>query len=84
MNGINGEAFLIFFQVTTFELFQAFTVYAVSGPTHDQQPVFNWTMSGWPRPLGHPDKWDFAPVMISWTETKASDDYWQNFLDLEA
>ena len=70
-------------KVTTFELFQAFTVYAVSGPTHDQQPVFNWTASGWTRPLGHPDKWDFEPVMITWTGTKISYDYWQNYIDLE-
>ena len=64
-------------------MFQAFTVYAVSGPTHDQQPVFNWTMSGWTRPLGHPDKWDFEPVMISWSSTMTSENFAENFLDLD-
>ena len=64
-------------------MFQAFKVYAVSGPTHDQQPVFNWTMSGWTRPLGHPDKWDFEPVMISWSSTTTSENFAENFLDLD-
>ncbi|XP_046840907.1 putative phospholipase B-like 2 [Xenia sp. Carnegie-2017] len=53
-------------KITSYELFKNFTVYAVSGPTYDQQPVFKWSTSGWKRPLGHPDKWDFDPVMITW------------------
>ena len=39
---------------------------AVSGPTHDQQPVFKWSSSGWERPMGHPDAWNFEPLMVSW------------------
>ncbi|XP_028400611.1 putative phospholipase B-like 2 [Dendronephthya gigantea] len=70
-------------KITSYKLFQDFTVYAVSGPTHDQQPVFNWTMSGWSRPLGHPDNWDFEPVMISWSGTQAFEDDSENLLDLE-
>ncbi|KAL9980614.1 hypothetical protein ACROYT_G009222 [Oculina patagonica] len=34
---------------------------AVSGPTYDQQPVFRWSTSGWKRPMGHPDGWNFKP-----------------------
>jgi hypothetical protein len=79
----NKERNLFAFQITSYELFQDFTVYAVSGPTHDQQPVFNWTMSGWTRPLGHPDKWDFEPVMISWNGEKTAEDYLENYVDLE-
>ena len=40
---------------------------ATSGPTHEQQPVFQWSTSGFhPTPLGHPDKWDFSPVWVKW------------------
>ena len=70
--------------MTSYELSRSFKVYAVSGPTHDQQPVFNWTMSGWTRPLGHPDQWDFEPVMISWSETKTSEENLDNYIDLDA
>ncbi|CAB3977828.1 Hypothetical predicted protein [Paramuricea clavata] len=71
-------------KVTSYELSQSFKVYAVSGPTHDQQPVFNWTMSGWKRPLGHPDQFNFEPVMISWSETKTSEEDLDNYIDLDA
>ena len=39
---------------------------ATSGPTHQQQPVFQWSTSGYKQPHGHPDKWNFRPVDISW------------------
>jgi hypothetical protein len=41
-------------------------------------------MSGWKRPLGHPDQWDFEPVMISWSETKTSEENLDNYIDLDA
>ncbi|EDO39917.1 predicted protein [Nematostella vectensis] len=53
-------------QITSFELFQKFQCIAVSGPTHDQQPAFQWSTSEWEKPLGHPDKFDFEPVKVSW------------------
>ena len=57
-------------------MFQKFTALAVSGPTYDQQPVFQWSTSGWHRPIGHPDKWDFKPVTVSWNkDTKFSEIY---------
>lgn len=34
-----------------------------SGPTYDDQPVFQWSTSGFDVPhVGQPDRWDFAPV----------------------
>ncbi|XP_048582385.1 putative phospholipase B-like 2 [Nematostella vectensis] len=53
-------------KITSFELFQKFQCIAVSGPTHDQQPAFQWSTSEWEKPLGHPDKFDFEPVKVSW------------------
>ncbi|KAK3737518.1 hypothetical protein QZH41_010630 [Actinostola sp. cb2023] len=53
-------------QITSSELFKKFQCHAVSGPTHDQQPVFQWSKTEWKRPLGHPDKFDFSPVVVSW------------------
>lgn len=39
---------------------------ATAGPTHHQQPVFKWSASGFKRPLGHPDAFDFKPMVITW------------------
>lgn len=42
--------------------------YASSGPTHSQQPPFQWSTSGNPFgiPKGHPDRWYFKPQLIRW------------------
>ncbi|XP_020631773.1 putative phospholipase B-like 2 [Orbicella faveolata] len=53
-------------KVTNSELIKELQCMAVSGPTHDQQPVFKWSTSGWKRPMGHPDAWDFEPVKVTW------------------
>ena len=56
-------------QVTSSEMMEdavTLACKATSGPTHTQQPVFQWSTSGYPRPLGHPDKWDFIPVDVAW------------------
>ena len=55
-------------QVTSSQLFfSEFSCLATSGPTHEQQPVFQWSTSGFhPTPLGHPDKWAFSPVWVRW------------------
>ncbi|XP_027059115.1 putative phospholipase B-like 2 isoform X2 [Pocillopora damicornis] len=55
-------------KVTSYDLFnKSLSCMAVSGPTHDQQPIFKWSTSGWKRPMGHPDAWDFEPVMVKFS-----------------
>lgn len=40
---------------------------ATSGPTYSQQPVFQWSTSGFGNsPLGQPDRFEFTPVLIKW------------------
>lgn len=56
---------MFLFQITSSKLFKEFQCLAVSGPTHDQQPVFQWSKTEWKRPLGQPDKFDFSPVIVS-------------------
>lgn len=53
-------------KVTNSELIKELQCMAVSGPTHDQQPVFKWSTSGWKRPMGQPDAWDFEPIKVTW------------------
>ncbi|XP_069136385.1 putative phospholipase B-like 2 [Argopecten irradians] len=52
-------------KVTSAELFQKHTFVAVSGPTADQQPPFQWSKadfeSGCPHD-GHPDLFNFDPI----------------------
>lgn len=53
--------------MTSSELLKDFKVVATAGPTHEQQPVFKWSTSGFePLPLGMPDAFDFAPTVIEW------------------
>ncbi|XP_022780516.1 putative phospholipase B-like 2 isoform X1 [Stylophora pistillata] len=55
-------------KVTSYELFnKTLSCMAVSGPTHDQQPIFKWSTSGWKRPMGHPDAWNFEPIMVNFS-----------------
>ncbi|KAM3172655.1 hypothetical protein ACTXT7_014093 [Hymenolepis weldensis] len=45
---------------------RSLSMIAIAGPTYDQVPAFEWS-SAWPdksRPLMHPDRWDFPPVVI--------------------
>ncbi|XP_074636174.1 putative phospholipase B-like 2 [Acropora palmata] len=55
-------------KITNSEMVKSLECVAVSGPTHDQQPVFKWSTSGWDTPLGHPDAWDFEPIVVKWQE----------------
>ncbi|XP_068679671.1 putative phospholipase B-like 2 [Montipora foliosa] len=57
-------------KITNSEMIKSLECLAVSGPTHDQQPVFKWSTSGWDRPLGHPDVWDFEPLVVKWNESR--------------
>ena len=54
-------------QVTSSEMFSTLSCLATSGPTFDQQPVFEWSSSGFkPVPQGHPDRWNFVPITVKW------------------
>ncbi|XP_056088587.1 putative phospholipase B-like 2 [Rhinichthys klamathensis goyatoka] len=56
-------------KMTSFGLFQRLELLAVSGPTWDQTPVFQWSRSPYgdlPH-MGHPDRWDFSPVHVTWS-----------------
>ncbi|XP_051762699.1 putative phospholipase B-like 2 [Ctenopharyngodon idella] len=56
-------------KMTSFNLFQQFELLAVSGPTWDQTPVFQWSKSPYSDLLhmGHPDRWDFSPIHVRWS-----------------
>ena len=55
-------------QITSFSMSKTLSCLAVSGPTHDQQPVFQWSTSPFSNVthLGMPDRWDFDAVTIHW------------------
>ncbi|XP_059844261.1 putative phospholipase B-like 2 [Hypanus sabinus] len=55
-------------KVTSFELHKAYQMIAVSGPTWDQVPAFQWSKSPFRNlvHLGHPDLWKFLPVRVEW------------------
>merc|ERR1719421_2765688 len=63
-------------KVTNRCLFRSLQCQAISGPTHDSQPVFKWkdgavdVMAGWPH-MGQPDVYDFDWVQM--TPTKQLD-----------
>ncbi|XP_059532653.1 putative phospholipase B-like 2 [Myotis daubentonii] len=55
-------------KVTSMALAKALHLVAVSGPTWDQVPPFQWSTSPFSGLLhmGQPDLWKFAPVKVSW------------------
>ncbi|XP_004635999.1 putative phospholipase B-like 2 [Octodon degus] len=55
-------------KVTSMSLAKALSLLAVSGPTWDQVPPFQWSTSPFQDLLhmGHPDLWKFAPIEVSW------------------
>jgi len=55
-------------KMTNYELFRKLEIVANSGPTYDEQPVFQWSNSKLigVRHEGQPDKWNFAPVHVMW------------------
>ncbi|XP_039628230.1 putative phospholipase B-like 2 [Polypterus senegalus] len=55
-------------KVTSFTLYQNYELIAISGPTWDQVPVFQWSQSPYSDLLhmGQPDRWGFPPVRVSW------------------
>lgn len=60
-------------KVTSYALFSNFSVHAISGPTYDQQPVFQWSTSGLNYPhYGQPDRWEFDWVAISFNDSNST------------
>lgn len=59
-----------FFQLTNREMFQNLEFVAVSGPTYDQQPPFDWRKADFSKDCphnGHPDVFQFNPVIFNST-----------------
>lgn len=57
-------------KLTTNELRQTLQFVGISGPTHDQVPVFQWSKSDFRYKVKHeglPDVWAFAPIIANWT-----------------
>ncbi|KAF4109500.1 putative phospholipase B-like 2 [Onychostoma macrolepis] len=56
-------------KVTSADMFSRLELVAVSGPTWDQVPVFQWSSSPYSNLLhmGHPDRWAFQPVHVRWS-----------------
>ena len=54
--------------VSSTDLVQSLSMYAVSGPTHQSLPPFEWSKSKIVgiRHEGQPDKWQFDPILIHW------------------
>ncbi|KAH7983309.1 putative phospholipase B-like 2 [Rhipicephalus sanguineus] len=58
-------------KVTNYSLFTSREFVGVSGPTWDDQPPFQWSSSGLPDShVGHPDRWQFGPVIHKWAEAR--------------
>ncbi|XP_034026103.1 putative phospholipase B-like 2 [Thalassophryne amazonica] len=55
-------------KMTSYEMFREFGMVAVSGPTWDQVPPFQWSTSPYKdlMHMGHPDTWAFKPVNVKW------------------
>lgn len=56
-------------QMTSYGMFRDYGMIAVSGPTWDQVPPFQWSTSPYKdlMHMGHPDTWKFKPIKITWT-----------------
>ncbi|XP_056274804.1 putative phospholipase B-like 2 [Pseudoliparis swirei] len=56
-------------KMTSFGMFRDYGMLAVSGPTWDQLPPFQWSTSPYKdlMHMGHPDTWAFKPIKVTWT-----------------
>ncbi|KAM6943857.1 putative phospholipase B-like 2 isoform 2-T2 [Lycodopsis pacificus] len=56
-------------KMTSFGMFRDYGMLAVSGPTWDQVPPFQWSTSPYKdlMHMGHPDTWAFKPIKVTWT-----------------
>ncbi|XP_063715268.1 putative phospholipase B-like 2 [Symsagittifera roscoffensis] len=57
------------FKITNAEMINSLQMVAISGPTHSQQPVFDWTLQENTAckgisPEGHPKRFKFGPVLV--------------------
>ncbi|KAH7953697.1 hypothetical protein HPB49_011491 [Dermacentor silvarum] len=58
-------------KLTNYTLFASLEFVGVSGPTWDDQPPFQWSTSGFlDGHVGHPDKWQFGPVIRKWAQPR--------------
>ncbi|KAF7709810.1 putative phospholipase B-like 2 [Silurus meridionalis] len=57
-------------KMTSYGLFRQYELLAVSGPTCNQLPAFEWSTSPYSSlmHIGHPDRWDFPVVHVRWSE----------------
>ncbi|XP_077600710.1 putative phospholipase B-like 2 [Stigmatopora nigra] len=56
-------------KMTSYGMFSRYEMLAISGPTWDQVPPFQWSTSPFKDLLhmGQPDIWAFKPVKVTWT-----------------
>ncbi|XP_060926880.1 putative phospholipase B-like 2 [Limanda limanda] len=56
-------------KMTSYKMYQDYGMVAVSGPTWDQVPPFQWSTSPYKdlMHMGHPDTWAFKPIKVSWS-----------------
>ncbi|KAM9743645.1 putative phospholipase B-like 2 [Menidia menidia] len=56
-------------KMTSYEMFKDYSMLAVSGPTWDQVPPFQWSTSPYTDlvHMGHPDTWAFKPIKVTWS-----------------
>jgi len=58
--------------MTSSEMMKRLQFIAISGPTHDPLPPFQWSKSDFEKTVahfGHPDLWLFKPVLHEWSMT---------------
>ncbi|XP_043924205.1 putative phospholipase B-like 2 [Protopterus annectens] len=55
-------------KITSFELYKAYKLIAISGPAYDEVPPFQWSTSPYKDliHMGHPDLWQFPEVKVEW------------------
>ncbi|KAG7490568.1 hypothetical protein JOB18_038353 [Solea senegalensis] len=56
-------------KMTSYGMFKDYGMMAVSGPTWDQVPPFQWSTSPYKdlMHMGQPDTWAFKPIKVTWT-----------------
>ncbi|XP_068594488.1 putative phospholipase B-like 2 [Brachionichthys hirsutus] len=56
-------------KMTSYRMYRDYSMMAVSGPTWDQVPPFQWSTSPYEDLLhmGQPDIWAFKPIKVTWT-----------------
>lgn len=55
-------------KITSFEMYTAYQLIAISGPAYDEVPPFQWSTSPYKSlvHMGHPDLWHFPEVKVQW------------------